>query len=101
MGTVVSGFSGPVAAVFLPAQNRLLREALLHPVEEGRCPRSRGAIVRPDMFEQIRSPRGASHYGEHSAKYSGQYECRFNTYSGLVLVRTHETQPKNSHSGRS
>ncbi len=29
MGTVVSGFSGTVAAVFLLAENRLLREALL------------------------------------------------------------------------
>jgi two-component system response regulator DevR len=29
MGTVVSGFPGPVAAVFLLAENRLLREALL------------------------------------------------------------------------
>jgi hypothetical protein len=29
MGTVGSGFSRPVAAVFLLAENRLLREALL------------------------------------------------------------------------
>jgi hypothetical protein len=29
MGTLVAGFSEPVAAVFLLAENRLLREALL------------------------------------------------------------------------
>ena len=54
MGTVVSGFSGPVAAVFLLAENRLLREALLrilskkddiHVVGAGSC--------APHMFEQI------------------------------------------------
>ncbi len=54
MGTVASGFSVPVAAVFLLAENRLLREALLrilskkddiHVVGAGSC--------GPDMFEQI------------------------------------------------
>jgi DNA-binding NarL/FixJ family response regulator len=58
MGTVVSGFSGPVAAVFLLAENRLLREALLRILSKKDDIRVVGAgSYGPDMFEQIVSTR--------------------------------------------
>src|SRR5882762_3458495 len=54
MGTAVSGFSGPVAAVFLLAENRLLREALLRILSKKDDIRVVGAgSCGPDMLEQI------------------------------------------------
>jgi DNA-binding NarL/FixJ family response regulator len=53
MGTA-SGFSGPVAAVFLLAENRLLREALLRILSKKDDIRVVGSgSYGPDMFEQI------------------------------------------------
>lgn len=54
MGTVASGFSGPVAAVFLLAENRLLREALLRILSKKDDISVVGAgSYSPAMFEQI------------------------------------------------
>jgi DNA-binding NarL/FixJ family response regulator len=54
MGIVVAGFSGPVAAVFLLAENRLLREALLRILSKKDDIRVVGSgSYGPDMFEQI------------------------------------------------
>jgi two-component system response regulator DevR len=54
MGTVVSGFSGPAAAVFLLAENRLLREALLRILSKKDDIHVVGAgSYGPDVFEQI------------------------------------------------
>jgi DNA-binding NarL/FixJ family response regulator len=54
MGTVASGFSGPVAAVFLLAENRLLREALIRILSKKEDIRVVGAgSCGPDMFAQI------------------------------------------------
>jgi DNA-binding NarL/FixJ family response regulator len=54
MGTVVSGFSGPGAAVFLLAENRLLREALLRILSKKDDIHVVGAgSYGPDMLEQI------------------------------------------------
>jgi DNA-binding NarL/FixJ family response regulator len=54
MGTVVSGFSGPVAAVFLLAENRLLREALLRILSKKDDIHVAGAgSYGPDALEQI------------------------------------------------
>ncbi len=54
MGSVVSGFSGPVAAVFLLAENRLLREALLRILSKKDDIRVVGAgSYGSDMFGQI------------------------------------------------
>jgi DNA-binding NarL/FixJ family response regulator len=54
MGAAVSGFSGPVAAVFLLAENRLLREALLRILSKKDDIRVVGAgSYGPDIFEQI------------------------------------------------
>jgi two-component system response regulator DevR len=54
MGTVVSEFPGSVAAVFLLAENRLLREALLRILSKKEDIRVVGAgSYRPDVFEQI------------------------------------------------
>jgi len=54
MGTLVEGFSGPVAAVFLLAENRLLREALLRILSKKDDIHVVGAgSYGPDMFEQI------------------------------------------------
>jgi two-component system, NarL family, response regulator DevR len=54
MGTVVSGFSGPNAAVFLLAENRLLREALLRILSKKDDIHVVGAgSYSPEMFEQI------------------------------------------------
>jgi DNA-binding NarL/FixJ family response regulator len=54
MGTVASGFSGPVAAVFLVAENRLLREALLRILSKKDDIQVVGAgPYGPDMLEQI------------------------------------------------
>src|SRR5579863_10180825 len=54
MGTVVSGLSGPDAAVFLLAENRLLREALSRILSKKDEIRVVGAgSYGPDMFEQI------------------------------------------------
>src|SRR5580698_11218797 len=54
MGTVVSGLSGSVAAVFLLAENRLLREALLRILSKKDDIRVVGSgSYGPDMFEQI------------------------------------------------
>src|ERR1700693_5817423 len=54
MGTIASGFSGPVAAVFLLAENRLLREALIRILSKKEDIRVVGAgSYDPDMFEQI------------------------------------------------
>jgi DNA-binding NarL/FixJ family response regulator len=56
MGTVASGYSGPVAAVFLLAENRLLREALLRILSKKDDIRVAGAgSYGPGMFEQIAS----------------------------------------------
>ena len=56
MGTVVSGFSGPVAAVFLLAENRLLREALLRILAKKDDIHVVGAgSYGFDVFEQILS----------------------------------------------
>jgi DNA-binding NarL/FixJ family response regulator len=58
MGTVVSGVPGPVAAVFLLAENRLLREALLRILSKKDDIRVVGAgSYGPDVFEQIVSTR--------------------------------------------
>src|SRR5580704_5243450 len=58
MGTAVSGFSGPVAAVFLLAENRLLREALLRILSKKDDIQVVGAgSYGPDMFEQIVATR--------------------------------------------
>ncbi len=58
MGTVFSGFSGPVAAVFLLAENRLLREALLRILSKKDEIQVAGAgSYGPDMLEQIVSTR--------------------------------------------
>jgi DNA-binding NarL/FixJ family response regulator len=54
MGTVASGFSGPVAAVFLLAENRLLREALLRILSKKDDISVAGAgSYSPAIFEQI------------------------------------------------
>jgi DNA-binding NarL/FixJ family response regulator len=54
MGTVVSGFSGQVAAVFLLAENRLLREALLRILSKKDDIHVVGArCYGPDTFEEI------------------------------------------------
>jgi len=56
MGTVVSGFSGPVAAVFLLAENRLLREALLRILSKKDDIHVVGAgSYGPDTLDQITS----------------------------------------------
>jgi DNA-binding NarL/FixJ family response regulator len=58
MGAVVSGFSGSIAAVFLLAENRLLREALLRILSKKDDIRVVGAgSYGPEMFEQIVSTR--------------------------------------------
>jgi DNA-binding NarL/FixJ family response regulator len=58
MGTVASGFSGPVAAVFLLAENRLLREALLRILSKKDDIHIVGAgAFGPDVLEQIVSTR--------------------------------------------
>ena len=58
MGTAVSGFSGTVAAVFLLAENRLLREALLRILSKKDDIRVVGAgSYGPETFEQIVSTR--------------------------------------------
>lgn len=58
MGTIVSAFSGPVAAVFLVAENRLLREALLRILSKKDDINVVGAgPYGPDMLEQIVSTR--------------------------------------------
>src|SRR5271168_1146230 len=58
MGTIVSGFSGPVASVFLVAENRLLREALLRILSKKDDIHVVGAgAYGPDMLEQIVSTR--------------------------------------------
>jgi two-component system response regulator DevR len=58
MGTVVSGFSGQAAAVFLLAENRLLREALLRILSKKDDIRVVGArCYGPDMFEEIVAAR--------------------------------------------
>ncbi len=58
MGTVISAFSGPVAAVFLLAENRLLREALLRILSKKDDIHVVGAAsFGPDIFEQIVSTR--------------------------------------------
>jgi two-component system, NarL family, response regulator DevR len=54
MGTVVSGLSGPVAAVFLLAENRLLREALLRILSKKDDIQVVGSgAYSAGMFEQI------------------------------------------------
>ncbi len=54
MGTVASEFSGPVAAVFLLAENRLLREALMRILSKKDDIRVVGTgSYGPDVFEQI------------------------------------------------
>jgi DNA-binding NarL/FixJ family response regulator len=54
MGTAVSEFSGPVAAVFLLAENRLLREALLRILSKKDDIHVVGAgSYGPDACEQI------------------------------------------------
>jgi DNA-binding NarL/FixJ family response regulator len=54
MGTAVSEFPGAVAAVFLLAENRLLREALLRILSKKDDIRVVGAgSYRPEMFDQI------------------------------------------------
>src|SRR5437879_957699 len=58
MGTAVSEFPGAVATVFLLAENRLLREALLRILSKKDDIRVVGAAsYHPDMFEQIVSTR--------------------------------------------
>ncbi len=58
MGTAVSGFSGQVAEVFLLAENRLLREALLRVLSKKDDIHVVGAgSYGPGMFEQIVSTR--------------------------------------------
>ncbi len=54
MGTVASEFSGPVAAVFLLAENRLLREALMRILSKKDDIRVVGTgSYGPDVFEQV------------------------------------------------
>ena len=54
MGTAASELSGPAAAVFLLAENRLLREALLRILSKKDDIRVVGAgSCGPDMFDQI------------------------------------------------
>jgi DNA-binding NarL/FixJ family response regulator len=58
MGTVVSALTGPDAAVFLLAENRLLREALLRILSKKDDIRVVGSgSYGPDMFDQIVSTR--------------------------------------------
>ena len=58
MGTAGSEFPGAVATVFLLAENRLLREALLRILSKKDDIRVVGAAsYHPDMFEQIVSTR--------------------------------------------
>jgi DNA-binding NarL/FixJ family response regulator len=58
MGTAVSGLSVPVAAVFLLAENRLLREALLRILSKKDDIRVVGAgSYGPETFDQIVSTR--------------------------------------------
>jgi DNA-binding NarL/FixJ family response regulator len=58
MGSAISEFPGPAAAVFLLAENRLLREALLRILSKKDDIRVVGAgSYRPDIFEQIVSTR--------------------------------------------
>jgi two-component system response regulator DevR len=58
MGSAVSEFSGPVAAVFLLAENRLLREALLRILSKKDDIHVVGAgSYGPDVFAQIVSTR--------------------------------------------
>ena len=58
MGTAVSAFSGPGAAVFLLAENRLLREALLRILSKKEDIHVVGAgSFGPDVLEQIASAR--------------------------------------------
>ncbi|MGA9544093.1 MAG: response regulator transcription factor [Candidatus Sulfotelmatobacter sp.] len=60
MGTVVSGFSGTVAGVFLLAENRLLREALLRILSKKDDIRVLGAGSHgPGTLEQIVSTRAS------------------------------------------
>jgi len=58
MGTAVSEFPGAVAAVFLLAENRLLREALLRILskKDDICVVGAGSYT-PDMFDQIVATR--------------------------------------------
>src|ERR1700741_1019694 len=54
MGTAISGFSGSIAAVFLLAENRLLREALLRILSKKEDIRVVGAgSYGPDTFDEI------------------------------------------------
>ena len=58
MGTAVSEFPGPVATVFLLAENRLLREALRRILSKKDDIRVVGASsYSPDMLEQIVATR--------------------------------------------
>jgi len=58
MGTAVSGVSGPIAAVFLLAENRLLREALLRILSKKDDIHVVGAgSYGPDMLGHIASTR--------------------------------------------
>jgi DNA-binding NarL/FixJ family response regulator len=58
MGSVASGFSGTVAAVFLLAENRLLREALLRILSKKDDIQVVGAgAYGSDMFEEVISTR--------------------------------------------
>jgi DNA-binding NarL/FixJ family response regulator len=58
MGTLVAGFSEPVAAVFLLAENRLLREALLRILAKKNDIQVVGAgSYGPDILEQIVATR--------------------------------------------
>jgi DNA-binding NarL/FixJ family response regulator len=58
MGTAASEFPGPVAAVFLLAENRLLREALLRILSKKDDIHVVGAgSYGPDVFEQIVTTR--------------------------------------------
>ncbi|MGC2794778.1 MAG: hypothetical protein WA899_22365, partial [Candidatus Sulfotelmatobacter sp.] len=60
MGTVVSGFSGTVAGVFLLAENRLLREALLRILSKKDDIRVLGSgPYGPTTLEQIVSTRAS------------------------------------------
>jgi DNA-binding NarL/FixJ family response regulator len=60
MGTVVSGFSGTVAGVFLLAENRLLREALLRILSKKDDIRVLGSgSYGPTTLEQIVSTRAS------------------------------------------
>lgn len=58
MGTAVSELSGPVASVFLLAENRLLREALLRILSKKDDIRVVGAgSYGPEMYDQIQATR--------------------------------------------